>query len=80
MLEFIFEKDFDNASTIRLEQNYRSTNNILKSASSLISYNSVRLGKELHSDQGNGDPIFIHQTNSDFYITVRRLTQILFCM
>ena len=59
-----FEKDFDNASTIRLEQNYRSTNNILKSASSLISYNSVRLGKELHSDQGNGDPIFIHQTNS----------------
>ena len=59
-----FEKDFNGAKTVRLEQNYRSTNNILKSASSLISHNSVRLGKELHSDQGNGDPIFIHQTNS----------------
>ena len=59
-----FDKDFEGAKTIRLEQNYRSTNNILKSASSLISYNSVRLGKELHSDQGNGDPIYVHQTNS----------------
>ena len=42
-----FEKDFDNTKTTRLEENYRSTNNILKSASSLISYNEARLGKEL---------------------------------
>ena len=52
-----FEKEFDNAKVIRLKQNYRSTNNILKSASSLISYNEMRLGKELISDQGNGEPI-----------------------
>ena len=59
-----FEKDFDNTKTIRLEENYRSTNNILKSASSLISYNEARLGKELYSDQGNGDPVYIHLVNS----------------
>ena len=59
-----FEKDFNGAKTTRLEQNYRSTNNILKSASSLISYNAVRLGKELYSDQGKGDPIYLHQVSS----------------
>ena len=59
-----FEKDFDNTKTIKLEENYRSTNNILKSASSLISYNEARLGKELYSDQGNGDPVYIHLVNS----------------
>ena len=59
-----FEKDFNNTKTTRLEENYRSTNNILKSASSLISYNEARLGKELYSDQGNGDPVYIHLVNS----------------
>ena len=59
-----FEKEFDNAKVIRLKQNYRSTNNILKSASSLISYNEMRLGKELISDQGTGEPIYLHLVNS----------------
>ena len=59
-----FEKDFGDTKTTRLEENYRSTNNILKSASSLISYNEARLGKELYSDQGNGDPVYIHLVNS----------------
>ena len=59
-----FEKDFDNTKTTRLEENYRSTNNILKSASSLISFNEARLGKELYSDQGSGDPVYIHLVNS----------------
>ena len=40
-----FEKDFDNSQIIRLEQNYRSTGNILKAASSLISENKERIGK-----------------------------------
>lgn len=44
-----FLKDF-NAETIRLEQNYRSTGNILKSANQLISNNSDRLGKNLWTD------------------------------
>jgi DNA helicase-2/ATP-dependent DNA helicase PcrA len=59
-----FEKENKNTKTIKLEQNYRSTNNILKSASSLISYNELRLGKELYSEQGDGNKINIHLTNS----------------
>ena len=59
-----FEKENKNTKIIKLEQNYRSTNNILKSASSLISYNELRLGKELYSEQGDGNKINIHLTNS----------------
>jgi len=46
-----FEKDFDNAQIIRLEQNYRSTQPILKAANKLISHNTGRLGKELWSEK-----------------------------
>lgn len=42
-----FEKDFENAVIIRLEQNYRSTENILRAASNLIAHNGERLGKTL---------------------------------
>jgi|TARA_B110000259_G_scaffold187614_1_gene242494 DNA helicase-2/ATP-dependent DNA helicase PcrA len=59
-----FEKENPSTKTIKLEQNYRSTNNILKSASSLISHNEMRLGKELYSKQGDGNKINIHLTNS----------------
>ena len=59
-----FEKENKNTKTIKLEQNYRATNNILKSASSLISYNELRLGKELYSEQGDGSKIHVHLTNS----------------
>lgn len=45
-----FLDDFSNAQTIRLEQNYRSTGNILASANQLISNNSNRLGKNLWTD------------------------------
>ena len=53
-----FLKDF-NAETIRLEQNYRSTGNILKSANQLISNNSDRLGKNLWTDGEMGEPVGI---------------------
>jgi DNA helicase-2/ATP-dependent DNA helicase PcrA len=52
-----FEKEFKDTLVVRLEQNYRSTNNILNSASSLIAHNSERLGKNLWSAAGNGEPI-----------------------
>jgi len=52
-----FEKDFEGAGVIRLEQNYRSTNNILKAAHAVISNNEGRLGKELWSDAGEGEKI-----------------------
>ncbi|HDR1496444.1 TPA: DNA helicase II [Pasteurella multocida] len=55
-----FLDDFSNAQTIRLEQNYRSTGNILTSANQLISNNSNRLGKNLWTDGEKGEPVGIY--------------------
>ncbi|MBT4162371.1 MAG: UvrD-helicase domain-containing protein, partial [Gammaproteobacteria bacterium] len=55
-----FTRDFPNANTIRLEQNYRSTSNILKAANGLIDQNLGRLGKELWTDIGDGDSIQLY--------------------
>ena len=52
-----FEKDFPGAKTILLEQNYRSTNNILKAANSVIGNNFDRPNKNLWSDKGDGEAI-----------------------
>ena len=52
-----FEKDFPNAATIKLEQNYRSTQNILSAANAVISRNAGRREKKLWTDQGDGDLI-----------------------
>ena len=54
-----FEKDYDGAVTVRLEENYRSTGHILSCASALISHNETRLGKELYTSHGDGDEIQI---------------------
>ncbi|GME45432.1 MULTISPECIES: DNA helicase II [unclassified Pantoea] len=55
-----FLQDFPGAETIRLEQNYRSTNNILKAANALIANNNGRLGKELWTEGSDGEPIAIY--------------------
>ena len=52
-----FEKDFPNAKIIRLEQNYRSSENILNAANHLISYNKSRLGKLLKTVEKEGENI-----------------------
>ena len=52
-----FERDFPSATTILLEQNYRSTQNILSAANSVIARNSGRREKRLWTDAGNGEPI-----------------------
>ncbi len=52
-----FEKDFPGAKVIRLEQNYRSTPQILAAASGLIAANSQRLGKTLWTQVGGGDKV-----------------------
>jgi DNA helicase-2/ATP-dependent DNA helicase PcrA len=52
-----FERDYPNATTILLEQNYRSTQNILSAANSVISRNSGRREKRLWTDSGQGAPI-----------------------
>ncbi|MDV9033068.1 DNA helicase II [Pseudomonas sp. RAC1] len=55
-----YTADFPDAELIRLEQNYRSTGGILKAANALIANNSGRLGKELWTDLGEGEPITLY--------------------
>ena len=55
-----FERDFPGARTLRLEQNYRSTGVILKAANALIAHNDGRLGKNLWTDGGEGEPIRLY--------------------
>ena len=52
-----FERDFPDATTILLEQNYRSTQTILSAANAVIAYNSGRRDKRLWTDAGDGDSI-----------------------
>ena len=52
-----FEHDFPGAKVVRLEQNYRSTQNILAAANSLIAHNQGRLGKNLHTEAEGGDRV-----------------------
>lgn len=55
-----FLRDYPDVLTIRLEQNYRSTNNILTAANQVIANNSGRLGKELWTEGSSGDPIDLY--------------------
>jgi DNA helicase-2/ATP-dependent DNA helicase PcrA len=55
-----FLRDYKDVTTIRLEQNYRSTGNILKAANTVIDNNQGRLGKELWTDGQDGDLISIY--------------------
>ncbi len=55
-----FLQDFPNAETIRLEQNYRSSGNILKASNELIANNPDRLGKQLWTEDVDGEPISVY--------------------
>lgn len=55
-----FQEDFSNTTTIRLEQNYRSTGNILKAANAVIDNNAGRMGKKLWTDGAEGKPIALY--------------------
>ena len=55
-----FSRDFPQTKTIKLEQNYRSTGNILNAANAIIENNQGRLGKNLWTDDGDGDPIHLY--------------------
>jgi DNA helicase-2/ATP-dependent DNA helicase PcrA len=55
-----FLKDFNSPNTVRLEQNYRSTGNILKAANTVIDNNTGRLGKELWTDGSQGELISVY--------------------
>lgn len=55
-----FGDDFAHTHTVRLEQNYRSTQTILRAANGVIAHNAGRLGKELWTDGEEGDPIALY--------------------
>lgn len=56
-----FEKQYRGCRTIRLEQNYRSTQSILNAANAVISHNLGRKGKKLWTSNGSGDPITVYE-------------------
>ncbi len=60
-----FPKDFPNVATVRLEQNYRSTANILTASNALIANNQGRLGKNLWTSGAKGDPIHLYTAFND---------------
>ena len=60
-----FESDHPGTRVVRLEQNYRSTGNILKAANSVIGHNSGRLGKKLWTADGDGEPIELYVAYND---------------
>ena len=60
-----FSKDYDDVTTIKLEQNYRSTQTILKVANEVIAQNKNQIPKELWTDNGDGEKIKLVRTHTD---------------
>jgi len=61
-----FEREYRVERVVKLEQNYRSFGNILDSANALIAHNRQRLGKNLRTDAGAGEPVRVHEATSDY--------------
>ena len=61
-----FVREFAVTHQIKLERNYRSFGNILDSANALIGHNTNRLGKNLRTEAGPGEPVRVHESPSDF--------------
>ncbi len=62
---FEFERDFARGAVIKLEQNYRSHANILDAANALIRHNQHRLGKDLWTAEGKGEPLRLYEAATD---------------
>jgi DNA helicase-2/ATP-dependent DNA helicase PcrA len=60
-----FQRDHPGAVVVKLEQNYRSSGNILRAASAVIANNTERLGKTLWTDAGDGEPLQIQMFQTD---------------
>jgi len=60
-----FQKDFPTASVVKLEQNYRSTATILHAANAVIANNGSRMGKNLWTEGGDGEPIRIYSAYNE---------------
>ena len=70
-----FDRDFPGAKVVKLEQNYRSTGNILKASQKIITNNKTRTDKELFTEAGDGEPIEIEsladETQEAAYVAVK---------
>ncbi len=60
-----FQRDYPTATTVRLEQNYRSTGRILRLAQSIIAHNKEQLKKDLRTDNREGDFVYVVEAPSD---------------
>src|ERR1043165_2715609 len=60
-----FERDFPGAEIVKLEQNYRSTGNILDAATGVVEHNIARKGKKLFTEGGSGEPVRIVTCSTD---------------
>ncbi|MCW2958362.1 MAG: family ATPase [Solirubrobacterales bacterium] len=60
-----FQDDFPAATTVKLEQNYRSTQTILSAANAVIAHNRAQIPKSLWTDQGDGDPIVVRELEDE---------------
>ena len=75
-----FEKDYDDATVIKLEQNYRSTKKILNAANSVIEKNSSRKEKELWTNNPDGSPVLFEEADNEYHearLMVKRLAKAL---
>jgi len=73
---FSFQKHYPNHQVIKLEQNYRSTGNILNAANKVISMNEARMGKELWTEAGEGELISLYAAFNELdeaYFVVDRI-------
>ena len=61
-----FEREYRVQRVVKLEQNYRSSGHILDAANDLISHNTQRLGKNLRTDAGSGEPVRVFESTSDY--------------
>jgi DNA helicase-2/ATP-dependent DNA helicase PcrA len=61
-----FEREYRVQRVVKLEQNYRSSGHILDAANDLISHNTQRLGKNLRTDMGAGEPVRVYESTSDY--------------
>jgi DNA helicase-2/ATP-dependent DNA helicase PcrA len=62
----LFEREYGVREVIKLERNYRSFGNILDTANALIAHNAHRLGKNLRTEAGPGEPVRVVEANSDY--------------
>jgi DNA helicase-2/ATP-dependent DNA helicase PcrA len=61
-----FQDDFPDATVVKLEQNYRSTQTILDASNSVIAHNRAQMHKTLWTEQGEGDPVIVRELEDEY--------------